>query len=133
MLMRSEVAWSYLDPKPMCLYDPKYDAHLVFWNGIAMTKSYALMIYGTLWCNIYYPESQKIAAWDEYQKIYRSGGFGTRDWDSLLERKSHLDFVNTLVNFIAIKDTNFFKKLKENYTAKEALSWFMPSKELTPK
>lgn len=128
--MRSEVAWSYLDPKPMCLYDPKYDAHLVFWNGVAMTRSYALMIYGTLWCNIYYPESQKIAVWEEYQRIYRSGGFGTRDWDTLLEGKSHLEMTPTLTRYIA-KNTKFFTILKEKYTAKESLAWFMPSKELT--
>ena len=131
--MRSEAAWSYLDPRPVCLYDPKYDAHLVFWNGTAMTRSYALMIYGTTWCNIYYPESQKKSAWDEYQKIYRSGGFGTREWDSLLENKSYIDFHNSLASFIVKKDSKFFQKLKERYTAKEALAWFLPSKELTSK
>lgn len=131
--MRSEAAWSYLDPRPVCLYDPKYDAHLAFWNGVAMTRSYALMIYGTAWCNIYYPESQKKAAWDEYQTIYRSGGFGTRAWDSLLENKSHIDFHNSLTSFIVKKDSKFFQKLKERYTAKEALAWFLPSKELTTK
>lgn len=129
MEMRSEAAWSYLDPKPLCVYDPKHDAHLVFWNGIVMTRSYALMIYGTAWCSIYYPESQKIAAWKEYQRIYRSGGFDHRSWDGLLERKSYHDFTNSLINFMVMKDKTFFIKLKEKYTAKEALSWFMPSKE----
>lgn len=131
--MRSEVAWSYLDPKPMCLYDPKYDAHLVFWNGIAMTRSYALMIYGTIWCNIYYPDSQKFAAWEDYQRIYRSGGFGTRAWDTLLDKKFHTEMIPTLTRYIAKGDATFFAKLKEKYTAKEAMTWFMPSKELTSK
>lgn len=128
--MRSEAAWSYLDPKPICLYDPKYDAHLAYWNGIAMTRTYALMIYSTTWLQIYPTDTQRQAAFDEYNRIYRMGGFGTRAWDTQIGNRSYHGFYNYLASLICKKDSKFLTNLKEQYHAKQALGWFMPGKEL---
>lgn len=129
--MRSEAAWSYLDPRPICVYDPKFDAHLVYWNGVAMTRSYALMIYSINWMNFYPPESQKFAAWKEYNKIYRSGGFLTRTWDHVVDTYDHITFQPILANYLNKKDPKFLYNLKSKFTAQEAFNWFLPSKELT--
>ena len=131
--MRSETAWSYLDPKPVCLYDPKFDAHLVYWNGIGMTRSYALIIYCIAWMNSYPPESQKQAAWIEYNRIYRLGGFQTRAWDRIIDSYDHSNFHSALTSYISKKNPKFLYDLKDKFTAKEAFEWFMPSKELTSK
>lgn len=130
--MRTELAWSLIDQKPVFLYDPEYDAHLVFWNGVAMTRSYALLIYSKVWCEIYPSPSQKHAAWNEYLKIYRSGGFKTKTWDVIV-RYDHDVMTNRFISFLTKNDPKFLIKLKEKYTAKEALSWFLPSRELVDK
>jgi hypothetical protein len=131
MQMRSEAAWSYLDPKPICLYDPKYDAHLVYWNGIATTKSIALMIYAQVWTKMYPTESQRQAAFEDFNRIYKAGGFGTRAWDQQINARGYYSFYDYISKLIAAKDSKFFNKLREQYSPQEALAWFMPSKELT--
>jgi len=131
--MRSELAWSLIDPKPVFLYDPKYDAHITIWNGVAMTRTYALMIYSVFWCNIYPSPSQKKAAWDEYIRIYRSGGFKTRDWDNIINDIQPEQLHNRLSAMMVIKDPMFLMRLKNKYSAKDALSWFLPSKEIVDK
>lgn len=128
--MRSEAAWSYLDPKPICIYDPKYDAHLVYWNGVGMTRSYALMIYSSVWMQLYFPDSAKKVAWEEFNKIYRSGAFSTRAWDHTIDSKDWSNFHNLLIKFISKKDPNFFTQLKAKYSPDQAISWFLPSKEI---
>lgn len=129
--MRSEAAWSYLDPRPICLYDPKYNAHLVYWNGVALTRTYALIIIETVWMNIYPTDHQRQVAWNEYQRIYRSGGFQTRSWDKIIDNQDYYQFYRKFIQYICAKNTKFFSNLKEQYDAKTALSWFLPGKELT--
>ncbi len=133
MTMRSEAAWSYLDARPVHLYDPKFDAHLTYWNGVAMTKTYALIIYSLVWLKTNPTITMKKFAWEEYNRIYRSGGFNTREWDSILNNIYNYNFHNHLIQFILKKDSKFFNRLSEQYTAKQALEWFYPSKELIPK
>lgn len=131
--MRTELAWSLIDQKPVFLYDPEYDAHLVFWNGVAMTRSYALLIYSKVWCEIYPSPSQKSTAWREYIQVYRSGAFKTKAWDNLILNYHPDVMINQFISFLVMNDPKFLIKLKEKYTAKEALSWFLPSRELVDK
>lgn len=133
MKMRSEAAWSYISPIPIQIYDKKFDAHLVFWNGVAMTRTYALLIYSQLWLNIYPTLSLKKAAYEEYDKIYRAGGFHTRDWDSLLGMIFDYNLQTHLIRFLNNKDSKFLTKLTEQYSSKDALNWFVPSKEIQAK
>lgn len=132
--MLSEATWSFLDPKPLQVYYPKYGAHLTFWNGVATTRTYALMIFSSIWLNNFPTHSQKDAAWDEFVQLYKMGCFGTRSWDGLL--LNHIDpsnFPNVLSRMINKNSQNpmFLSSLKETHDAKTALTWFMPSKEIT--
>ena len=132
MTMRSEASWSLLDPRPVCFYDQEYDAHLVYWNGVLMTRTYAVMIYSNLWLNMYATRSMKKSAWEEYNRVYRSGGFRTREWDSIVDSFDENNFHNQLINFInkGKKHSDLFlNRLRSQYTAQEALSWFFPGKE----
>jgi hypothetical protein len=131
--MRSEAAWSYLDPKPICLYDSKYDAHLVYWNGIATTRSIALLIYSQVWTKMHPTESQRLAAFEDFIRIYRAGGFGTRAWDRQINSRDYYSFYTYISQLITAKDGKFLLRLQEQYSPQEALAWFMPSKELTAK
>lgn len=129
--MRSEAAWSHLDPKPICLYDPRYDAHLTYWNGVATTRSIALLIYAQIWTKMFPSESQRLAAFEDFLRIYRAGGFGTRAWDKQVNSRTAYSFHTYVCGLINAKDPNFLSRLEEKYTPQEALAWFMPSKELT--
>lgn len=131
--MRSESSWSFISPVPFNLYVPECDGHLTYWNGIAMTRTYALMIYGLVWMSIYPTESQKKEAWKEYIRIYKSNGFLTQAWDNILISTSYQTFHNHLIRYINSKDQDFFVKLKNKYTPNEALLWFLPSKEIESK
>lgn len=127
--MRSDAAWSLLDPRPHFIYYPKYDAHIVYWNGIAMTKAYALMIYSSYWLKSYSTRSQKLAAAREYKKIYLAGGFGHQNWDQIIEEKLPYGMVNYLVKEICRNSPKFLIDLVDRYTAAEALNWFMTHRE----
>ncbi len=129
--MRSEAAWSHLDPKPICLYDPKYDAHLTYWNGVATTRSIALLIYAQMWTKMYPTESQRAAAFEDFLRIYRAGGFGTRAWDRQINARTAYSFYDYIAMLIVAKDQKFLIRLRDQYSPQEALAWFMPSKELT--
>lgn len=131
--MRSEVAWTYIDPKPVFLYDPKYNIHLAFWNGISMTRSYALMIYGEIWCNMYSTESQKIAAFEEYNRAYRAGAFGTRAWDNVVQDQGYTGMHKHLMHLLTKKNPKFLVDLKSKYSPQEALNWFLLSRAIIDK
>jgi hypothetical protein len=127
--MHDVAAWSFISPVPFNMYIKKHDAHITYWNGVAMTQTYARMIVGTLWLNIYYAETTKISAFREYNKIYRAGVFNTRSWDYIIDEKSSDNMVNMFIKFINKKDASFFLKLIEKYSPQETLEWFLPSKE----
>ena len=130
MAMRSESAWSFLDSRPICIYDEKYHAHLAFWNGVGMTRTYAIIIYGMTWLNLFPSLSQREEAFAEYNRIYRSNGFGTRDWDSQLRDMNSYTFPNYLMKLICRNDISFLQELSKKYDQKTALSWFMPMNEI---
>jgi hypothetical protein len=77
--------------------------------------------------------SQKKAAWDEYIRIYRSGGFKTRDWDNIINDIYPNQLFTKLMSFMVARDQRFLANLKNKYSAKDALSWFLPSKEIVDK
>lgn len=127
--MRSETAWSILSPVPHNFYFEDTDSHITFWNGVAMTQTYARLIVAQIWMNMFFTESVKEQAWLEFNRIYRSNGFKTKDWDKIIENCNFDDFPNKLIKFLTKSNKNFLRDLREKYSPQEALSWFLPSKE----
>jgi hypothetical protein len=127
--MYDAAAWSLISPVPFNVYIARNDAHITYWNGVTMTQTYARMIAGTTWFNLYYDDSTKLAAFDEYNRLYRSGTFYTRKWDELLESKDHYSLLSSLTNYLVMRDKKFLNSLREKYTPQQALAWFLPSTE----
>jgi len=121
--------WSLISPTPFNMYVESHDAHLTYWNGVAMTQTYARMITGTIWFNLYYDESSKLAAFNEYNNKYRSGAFKHRAWDNIVDTKEHNSMLTALTKYLVMKDTVFLINLRKQYTPQQALAWFLPSKE----
>lgn len=126
--LESAQAWSLIDKKPVSVYSTKYDAHLVYWNGIAMTRTYALLIISTEWMKMYHTASVKEAAWKEYNRLYRLGAFGHYDWDATISRVSFHSFIGYLTNQITKNDT-MIDELLLLYTPQDALMWLDPVSE----
>ena len=128
--MISELSWSMLDSRPVFARDERFDAHICFWNGIMMTRTYALIIVGSNWNNVFPTMSVKRAAWAEFVKLYGLGVFRDKDWDGYFDSArfdQHHLFLEKQINS---ENTQFLKSLKTKYSSKEALSWFMNSREL---
>lgn len=122
--MRSELAWTHISPLPIIIRDKKTNIDLCLWNGVCLTRNYGRLITGTVWCSIYWPNSVKETAWQEYQKAYYANAFLTRKWDSIVENQSAETFLSWITRTVSSKDKEFWIKLKSKYSAFEALSWF---------
>lgn len=123
--MRSECSWSLLSDRPVIFYDEHYDAHLCYWNGVGMTKTYALLIVSSGFFNMHPNDSQKMHAWNEYERVYRAGAFHTKDWDTLLEWTAPASAMHGyLQSLITKNDQYFLKNLRDKYTPQQALGWF---------
>jgi len=128
--MISEISWSMLDPRPVFAYNNRFDTHLCFWNGVIMTRTYALILVGLTWSNIPPTMSVKTAAWNEFIKLYGLGVFGDKDWSGYIDN-ARLDQHHTfLVSQINSGNPQFLSSLKTKYSAQQAFMWFMNSREL---
>lgn len=126
----SEKAWTFLDPKPIVIYESKYDTYICYWNGVGLTRSYALMIWAEIWCSVYSGQSAKDVAFKEFEKLYKSNGFEHKNWDDSLSKHNSNSYYSFIKHLITKSDIYFFKKLKDNYSAKEVLGWFDPNKTI---
>ncbi len=115
--MRAEHSWSLLDPKPVLVYLKSHDEYIVYWNGIAMTHSQALMM--TMeYCGIYPTPEMKLVAQKTYDKLYYAGAFETRAWDSQVASAEPV--------YSAQKKwmKDHLEKMIRNKDPKEVLAWF---------
>lgn len=129
--MISEVSWSLLDPKPVLARVEKYDATLCFWNGVVTTKKYGLILQAGVWNNISPTVSMKHAAWSEFIRLYGLGAFGSYNWDNFFKIKATESTHHTyLASRITANNPQFFTNLKQQYSAAEALGWFMNNKQI---
>lgn len=125
--MKSELMWSKLSPTPIVSYDQHTDSYLCCWNGVVMTRTYALLITSIVWFECYSTETVKMAAYNEYLKAYKSNAFQTKEWDIILQNNNHHNMVSYLTSLIVMDDREFLKNLKIQYTPQQALNWFNPS------
>jgi hypothetical protein len=125
--MRNEAAWSILSPTPVCVRDEITDIDICFWNGVPLTKSYALLIFSSIWMNIKPSPAQIEHANDEYIRAVNTNAFGHGPKDTSKIYQSFGDYKSTfsyLIYLVKGNDEKFFDKLCESYTAKDALVWF---------
>lgn len=122
--MNNKLAWSLLDPRPVMVYDLDHDADLCFWNGQVMTRTYALIIVSRVWCNLHVVETVKQTAWQQLARYYSMGVFSGYDLGEYFDEKDHTNYPAYLSGLIQSGDVNFFTKLVQQYTAKQALAWF---------
>lgn len=121
-------AWSLFTPDPVFVYNPQHDAHLVYWNGVSMTKRYTMLT--VMSClNMYSAESMKREAWNDYIRIYRIGGFGHHNWDNFLELLNHGSMVNYYAKQLTKQDGTFLSQIVTKYSPQELLRWFDPQNE----
>jgi cobalamin biosynthesis Co2+ chelatase CbiK len=114
--MRNEQAWSLLDPKPVLLYVEKVDDYVVYWNGVAMPHSMALCM-AMESIGIYATPEMKSVLEKNYRKIYYANGFDTRAWDQKVEASPLYPYLKRIM-------VEHLKKVMENRTPQEVLSWF---------
>lgn len=114
--MRSEHAWSLLDPRPVLLYLPNLDEYIVYWNGIVMTHSMALCM--TMeHMGIYATPEMKTALERNYDKIYYSNGFETRAWDDRVQASPVYPYLKRIMS-------EHLNKVLEGKDPRDTLSWF---------
>ena len=116
--MRSEHAWSLLDPRPVLLYLDNLDEYIVYWNGIVMPHTMALcmsMEYFGVWPT---PE-MKTSMEKTYERIYYANGFDTRAWDRKVAGSPLYPYLKRIMA------EHMAKVIKDkNMEAKDVLSWF---------
>ncbi len=114
--LRAEHSWSLLDPRPILLYLSNVDEYIVYWNGIVMPHSMALclaMEHFGIWST---PE-MKTAMENVYEKIYYSGGFNTRAWDTRVASSPVLPYLKRIMS-------DHLLKILKDKEAKDVIGWF---------
>jgi hypothetical protein len=122
-------AWSLIDQRPIFFYHPRSDAHLVFWQGIMMTRDYALMITGREWRLNKISLKMHRNAYAELIRAYRLEAFGHQQWDAILNEVDHRRYYGLIRRFLLSRNPNLLTDLKKQYTVKQALEWFQADNE----
>lgn len=118
MTQSKEQAWSLLDPRPVPYYDPQYDQWFVWWNGIHMTSTHALMMASTLFWNSPPTPEMHVTADKQFKFLYAAGAFGHRNWDAQLNSYNRM-----CNNYAYLLAGHFNTHLKDTDPA-EVFSWF---------
>jgi len=116
--MRSEKAWSLLDPKPVPIYLQHQDDFIVYWNGIVMPHRMALVL-AMEHFGIYPTPEVKTALRKNYERLYYSGAFQTRAWDQMVSNSG-----SEIISYLRRKMQDHLSKTLENRTAQEVFAWF---------
>lgn len=124
MLDRQSVyAWSILCPTPIYCYDEATCSDIVYWQGIAMTRVYALMLVQEHWALSYATPTMKECAFKQFKQYYYSGAFGDVNWERTMNNIDHNDYLSRLRKWIVNNNPNLFIELTKNYSFKEAMMW----------
>jgi hypothetical protein len=123
------LAWSLIDPRPIFFYHPRSDSHLVFWQGIMMTRDYALMITGREWRLNRINLKMHRNAYAEFIRAYRLAAFGSQHWDSIIAEKNPHGYYALLQKLLLKRNPNLLTDLAKQYTVKQALEWFRSDNE----
>ena len=121
------VAWSILSPTPQCYYHAPTRSHIVYWQGIAMTRVHAMMLIQENWLNSWATPEMKVGAFKEWKRVMLTGGFGQVNWHL---RDQHPDYyISQLRKWIVGHNSELWNTLMRDYDIKDAMLWFADSKE----
>ena len=125
-IMRNDiVAWSLLAPTPQCYYHTASDSNIVYWRGIAMAKTQAMIIVQEKWLQLYASPKMKKGAYNQFKQAYYLGAFGSVEWTySLTHNVDENLHLRKLKIWLEKQDPAVFNGLTENYDIKTAMSWF---------
>lgn len=121
--MRSEQAWSLLDPKPVLLYIPINDEYIVYWNGVVMPHKMALCMAMEYASGIYPTPEMKTALEHDYERLYYTNAFETRAWDLKVAESPIYPYLKRIMK------EHLTKLIQEpKRPAAEVLGWFSYSR-----
>lgn len=125
MLDRNSLyAWSILSPTPTyCIHEPT-GAHIVYWQGVVMTRVHAMILVQENWVQSYATPTMKAGAYIEFKQYYRNGAFGPVTWSNVLETTDANEYLMRLRKYIRKHNPNLFEELVKQYSLKEAMLWF---------
>ena len=125
---RHQATWSKLSPVPSLHYHPHSASHIVYWNGVGMTRSTALMLVGAWWNFMWPTPKMKTKSYEEFVNAYRLGAFGNVNWDDIIKADPQQYFPQ-ITKFVAKSTDQPVYELVKQYTVQEALSWFKTANE----
>jgi hypothetical protein len=129
MINRADVIpWSLLNPAPLCYYHESTRSHVVYWQGVAMTRLHAMILVQEFWIQTFATPQMKMYAFNEFKRMYYTGGFGKVNWHNLNEMTQD-NYMAALRKFIQRHDPERIPNLVKNYDIKEAMMWFSPNNE----
>lgn len=120
MIIHSESSWSRITDTPVFVYDPKYDAHLCYWRGIQMTRSYAHIIIAMNWFEMSPSAAHFTAAYDEHKRLMLCGVMNSTDYS---EKSTHYALMQELE----------LEPIIKQYTPQQAFAWMLNEHEIVIK
>lgn len=125
---RPQLVLSRLSPLPQFGYHTQTDSHMVYWNGVAMSRSQCLLILASVWGMMASSPKMKRAAQGEFMRAYHLGAFGHHDWDQFIsmDPAQHL---SKLQHWICRGNEQFLTDLRSRYTLHEMLELFKSDNE----
>jgi len=132
-MRKDALTWSLLGPTPACLYHPRSDSHIVYWSGVGMVRSSALIVTCNAWGTMWPSPKMKAAAYSELSRAYMLGAFGDVDWSNYIENNPTASdtYHGSIAKWMLKRNEHLFKELKECYSVQEALAWFSSDNERT--
>lgn len=121
-------AWSILAPTPQCYYHADSRSHIVYWQGIVMTRVHAMMLVQEHWLMSWATPRMKIEAFKEFKRVYLTKGFGNVHWH-ITDDLNHDSYMIYLRRNIVKNNDELFEKLSSDYTIKDAMMWFSDKNE----
>jgi hypothetical protein len=123
MINRNDaLSWSILSPTPQCYYHAPTCSHVVYWQGIAMTRVHAMMLIQQEWVQSWATPEMKVGSFKEFKRVYLTGGFGKVKWHTV--DLGFENYMGQLRKMMIKNDVEFFNKITQQYTIQEAMMWF---------
>jgi hypothetical protein len=118
-----QISWSLIAPTPQCFYHMPSRSHIVYWQGVGMTRNQAMMIVQSAWIQAYPTPAMKRAEFANFKRAYLLGAFGNTPWR--VEHYTADTHLGNLYNWIKKQNPNLFQTLSRQYSIKEAMGWFL--------
>ena len=118
------ISWSLIAPTPQCYYHVKSRSHIVYWQGIAMTRSHAMMIVQEAWLSSYASPTMKEEAYNQLKRAYLLGAFGHVPWGYTIQHMDANTHLSQLRKWIKRQNPVLLGNLTRDHSIKTAMGWF---------